>query len=285
MALVLVTSGNTAQSSGGAEQNVWPNGAAILGEFQFQLDLNLMVAGDVIEFRVYLMTDGTNSRVLYYTQLSGTQSSDAKMLVSEWVANTVTTNNAVYFGVKQLFGTGRALPFKVLNRLDFTTTPATANVTQWNSTNVSAPATAGIPDVNVKNIDNDAASASGTVTFPNATLASTTNITAGTITTVTNLTNAATAGDLTAAMKASVNAEVLDVLNVDTFAQPGQATPAATTSIRLMLNYLYKAWRNRTTQTASQYSLYNDDAVTVDQKGAFSDDGTTADRGEISTGP
>lgn len=38
--------------------------------------------------------------------------------------------------------------------------------------------------------------------------ASTTNITAGTITTVTNLTNAPTNGDLTAAMKLSVNAEV-----------------------------------------------------------------------------
>lgn len=54
----------------------------------------------------------------------------------------------------------------------------TTDVTKWNGTAVSSPATAGIPDVNVKNIDNDAASASGTVTFPNATLASTTNITA-----------------------------------------------------------------------------------------------------------
>ncbi len=61
-----------------------------------------------------------------------------------------------------------------------------ANVTQWNSTNVSSPATAGIPDVNVKNIDNDAASASGTVTFP-GTLASTTNITAATGVDVTKL--------------------------------------------------------------------------------------------------
>jgi len=60
----------------------------------------------------------------------------------------------------------------------------TVNVGYWNGTAVATPATAGIPDVNVKNIDNDAASASGTVTFPNATLASTTNITAGTITTV-----------------------------------------------------------------------------------------------------
>jgi hypothetical protein len=43
-------------------------------------------------------------------------------------------------------------------------------------------------------------------TFP-ATVASTTNITGGTITTVTNLTNAPTVGDFTAAMKASINTE------------------------------------------------------------------------------
>lgn len=56
--------------------------------------------------------------------------------------------------------------------------PLPSNMTQILGTAVSTPATAGILDVNVKNIDNDAASASGTVTFPNATLASTTNITA-----------------------------------------------------------------------------------------------------------
>lgn len=78
------------------------------------------------------------------------------------------------------------------------------DITKILGTAISTPATAGILDVNVKNIDNDAASASGTVTFPNATLASTTNVTAGTITTVTNLTNAPTAGDLTATMKTSV---------------------------------------------------------------------------------
>lgn len=43
------------------------------------------------------------------------------------------------------------------------------------------------------------------VTFPTS-VASPTNITAGTITTVTNLTNAATAGDFTATMKTSLNA-------------------------------------------------------------------------------
>jgi hypothetical protein len=41
-------------------------------------------------------------------------------------------------------------------------------------------------------------------TFPSGTIANTTNITGGTITTATNLTNAPTAGDLTATMKTSV---------------------------------------------------------------------------------
>lgn len=49
-------------------------------------------------------------------------------------------------------------------------------------------------------------------TFPTGTIASTTNITAGTITTATNLTNAPTIGDLTAAMKASVTAAVPTVV-------------------------------------------------------------------------
>lgn len=43
-------------------------------------------------------------------------------------------------------------------------------------------------------------------TFPSGTLANTTNITAGIITTTSNLTNAPTAGDFTAAMKTSLNA-------------------------------------------------------------------------------
>lgn len=43
-------------------------------------------------------------------------------------------------------------------------------------------------------------------TFPSGTIANTTNVTAGTITTATNLTNAPTAGDFTSTMKTSLNA-------------------------------------------------------------------------------
>lgn len=112
----------------------------------------------------------------------------------------------------------------------------------------------------------------------------TANIT-GTITTVTNLTNAPTAGDLTATMKASVNAEVVDALNVDTYAEPGQGSPAATATLVAKIGYIYKAWRNRSTQTATTYKLYADDATTVDQKAGVTDDATTFDRNEIATGP
>lgn len=84
---------------------------------------------------------------------------------------------------------------------------------------------------------------------------------------------------------AQVNSEVVDCLNVDTYAQPGQGTPAATTTITLMLRFLFKAWRNKSAQSATEYDLYNDDASTVDQKATFADDGTVATRGEVATGP
>lgn len=70
-------------------------------------------------------------------------------------------------------------------------------------TNAVTATTTGVLDVNTKNIGNQAVTAAAGVTFPSS-VASPTNITAGTITTVTNLTNAPTAGDLTATMKTSV---------------------------------------------------------------------------------
>ena len=111
-----------------------------------------------------------------------------------------------------------------------------------------------------------------------------TNITAGTISTVTNLTNAPTSGDLTSAMKASVNAEVLDVLNTDTFAEPGQGAPGATISLAAKIGFLYKAWRNKITQTSTTYTLYADDTTTADQAATVSDDDTTFTKGEVGTG-
>lgn len=137
------------------------------------------------------------------------------------------------------------------------------------------------------------------------------------VTTVVNLTNAPTAGDLTAIMKASVNTEadtaltdydgptnaemdaahallatpaqvnteVLDVLNVDVFAEPGQGAPAATTTLQEKLAYLYKFARNKLLQNATTLEVYDDAGVVVDQKATVSDDGVDFIRGKIGSGP
>lgn len=73
------------------------------------------------------------------------------------------------------------------------------------SLQVTAASTGGTVTANVTQIAGQTASAATGVTFP-GTIASPTNITAGTITTATNLTNAPTAGDFTATMKTSLNA-------------------------------------------------------------------------------
>ena len=82
-----------------------------------------------------------------------------------------------------------------------------------------------------------------------------------------------------------IDHDITEALSVDTYAEPGQGTPASTTTLAAKINYLYKAWRNRHTQTATQYSLYNDDATTVDQKATVSDNGTTFDKTEVESGP
>ena len=86
-------------------------------------------------------------------------------------------------------------------------------------------------------------------------------------------------------MKAQVNAEVDTAIDTDATTLPGQVAPTATPSLRTAVAWLYKTLRNKTTQTATQWSLYDDVGTTVDAKATVSDDGTTATKGEIGTGP
>lgn len=83
---------------------------------------------------------------------------------------------------------------------------------------------------------------------------------------------------------ADVNAQVLDVLNTDTFAEPGQGTPAATTTLAVKIGYLYKFLRNKVTKGANSVYVYNDDGVTIGQQATTSDDGTTYVRNEFVSG-
>ena len=84
---------------------------------------------------------------------------------------------------------------------------------------------------------------------------------------------------------ANVNAEVVDALNVDTYAEPGQGAPAATASIAAKVGYLYKVLRNKKTATATSIAIYDDSGVVIDHKRAISDDETTYTEDEIVTGP
>jgi hypothetical protein len=93
------------------------------------------------------------------------------------------------------------------------------------------------------------------------------------------------AESLGAQAKLDVNAEVVDVLTVDTYSLPGQEAPTATPTFEEAVMYLYKFLRNKKEQTATTFSLYDDAGTTVDQKAPVSDDATTFTKGEIVSGP
>lgn len=121
-------------------------------------------------------------------------------------------------------------------------------------------------------------------------LATPTNITAGTITTVTTVTNppANMALDSTVAKAATVALDATvakEATLTGAQAEPVQGTPAANASPLTKLAYLYKALTNRITQTSTQLSIYNSAGTAVDHKATFADDGTTADRGGLISGP
>jgi hypothetical protein len=86
------------------------------------------------------------------------------------------------------------------------------------------------------------------------------------------------------ASPADVNTQVLDVLQTDTFAEPGQGDPSATTSLINKIGYLFKSWRNKMTNDGTDVKLYADDGTTVDQKASVTEVGGTVTRGKFGTG-
>lgn len=102
-----------------------------------------------------------------------------------------------------------------------------------------------------------------------------------------DLTTELQSGLATASALATVDGLIDQILALldDARTEPGQGTPPVNPDLATKIDYLYKAWRNRSTQTSSTYSLYADDGTTVDQKASLSDNGTTFDKGEVATGP
>ena len=91
--------------------------------------------------------------------------------------------------------------------------------------------------------------------------------------------NAITNATALLATPAQVNAQVLDVLSVDTFAEL-TSPPAATSSLKDKLTWLFMYARNKVTQTATQRKVYLDDGTTVAGTSTTSDNGTTFTKGE-----
>lgn len=88
-------------------------------------------------------------------------------------------------------------------------------------------------------------------------------------------------GSLGATAKSDVNAEIVDALATDTYAEPG-AVPAATSSLKDKINWLFALARNKTTVTATTATLRNDADSGNVSTSTVSDDGTTFTRGEWS---
>ena len=101
-----------------------------------------------------------------------------------------------------------------------------------------------------------------------------------TIDTVVDAINTAV-GALNDISTADVNAQVLDVLNTDTFAELG-SVPAATSTLADKITFLFMLARNKMTQTATTATLRNDADSSDVGTATVSDDGTTATRGEFS---
>jgi hypothetical protein len=67
--------------------------------------------------------------------------------------------------------------------------------------------------------------------------------------------------------------------------EPGQGAPGVSESMLTKIDYLYKSWRNKSTQDGSNFQLYADDGTTVDHKATVTSNGSLATKNEISTGP
>jgi hypothetical protein len=85
------------------------------GTYTLHVDAVNMAALDVIELRVYqmILTGGTR-RVAYPQRYDGAQSADDLIKISIPISNELTDTGALRFTLKQLAGTARAFPWKVL---------------------------------------------------------------------------------------------------------------------------------------------------------------------------
>lgn len=85
------------------------------GTYQLYVDTVNMVAGDVLELRVYhmVLTSGTR-RVCYLARFTDAQPTDDLIKVSVPISTALTDSGAVRATLKQTFGTSRNFPWALL---------------------------------------------------------------------------------------------------------------------------------------------------------------------------
>lgn len=86
-------------------------------------------------------------------------------------------------------------------------------------------------------------------------------------------------GSLATQAKADAKTQVVDALSVDTYAELTDV-PAATSTLKDKLTWLFMLARNRVNQTATVGTIYADNATTALSTTTVSDNGTTFERGE-----
>ena len=84
--------------------------------------------------------------------------------------------------------------------------------------------------------------------------------------------------------EAQVKQQMVDALSVDTYAEPGQETPAITNSLVIKVGYLYKQMINKNDLDGSVHRLYNAAGTVVDQQRNVVDDTITSTKGQMITG-
>lgn len=87
----------------------------VAGAFTFHVDTSAMAAGDLLELRIYQMVlTGGTQRVAYFASYSDAQALDDQVKVSVAIGNELTDAGSLGFTLRQVAGTARAFPWKVL---------------------------------------------------------------------------------------------------------------------------------------------------------------------------
>lgn len=224
--------------------------------------------GDTIAVIVKTSTTDAKTTVLVFYPVTATQAQIGVNLVN--IAGSAVATGTAQLGVNVVNFGGSAGTFA-------------AGRPEANATHIAGSAvstTTAQIGVNVVQLSTDAVAADNAEAFFDGTGYAGTGNVIPTVTTVTGLTASNLDATISSrATPAQVNTEVLDVLNVDTFAEPS-AAPAATTTLVAKIAWLFVLARNKLLQSSTSQRLRNDADSANIATAAVADDGTDASRAE-----